>query len=282
MISRKEKNPIDKIPLVAVIVPCYNLGKYLGECLDSVLAQTVKDWVCIVVDDGSIDNTAEIAKEYCLKSDKIFYHYQKNSGVSAARNKGIAITSSHYILPLDADDYLAPDYLEVTSSILNNNPEVKLAYTDCQLFGAENRLWLLPKYDAKQILILNQINVTALYRRVDYEKTEGYDPNLTAREDWDFWLSLLDHESVVVKHPEPLFFYRQRAESVNHSVSWQKNQEIREYVYKKHQEKFQVYPEFSTVNDYLKFHNERRRKIKAKQRKVKFTAFIQRLLGKRD
>ena len=122
----------EKIPLVAIIVPCYNQGQYLGECLDSVLAQTDQEWVCIVVDDGSTDETAVVAKEYCLKSDKIHYHYQENAGLPATRNKGIALTDSKYILPLDADDMLEPNYLEVVLGLFEENPDIKIAYTNCR------------------------------------------------------------------------------------------------------------------------------------------------------
>ena len=196
----------EEIPLVAIIVPCYNQGQYLGECLDSVLAQTVQDWVCIVVNDGSTDDTAKVAEGYCLKSDKIRYHYQENAGLPATRNKAIALTDSKFILPLDADDMLEPNYLEVVLGLFEENPEIKIAYTNCRYFGYKNKLVKLPTYNPKTILVENQINATGLYKRSDYEKTTGYDPNLKAREDWDFWLSLLNKDDIVAKSLDHLFY----------------------------------------------------------------------------
>ena len=254
-----------EIPLVAIIVPCYNQGQYLGECLDSVLVQTVQDWVCIVVDDGSTDDTAKVAEEYCLKSDKIHYHYQENAGLPATRNKGIALTDSEYILPLDADDMLEPNYLEVVLGLFEENPEIKIAYTNCRYFGFDNELLKLPTYNPKTILTDNQINATALYKRSDYEKTQGYDPNLKGREDWDFWLSLLNNDDIVAKHPDFLFLYRQRQGSMNRSLNEKDLEEIRSLIYLKHSAKFQSYPEYSTLNKYLKIFRKRaaKRRFKA-------------------
>ncbi len=243
----------ENIPLVAIIVPCYNQGQYLGECLDSVLAQTVRDWVCIVVDDGSTDETAKVAEEYCLKSDKIHYHYQENAGLPATRNKAIALTDSKYILPLDADDMLEPNYLEVVLGLFEENPVIKIAYTNCRFFGIKNLSVTLPTYNPKKILVGNQINATALFKRSDYEKTTGYDSNLKAREDWDLWLSLLNNDEIVAKHPDFLFLYRRREESMNSSLNHIDLIKIHSYIYKKHSAKFQIYPEFSTLAKYLIF-----------------------------
>lgn len=243
----------EEIPLVAIIVPCYNQGQYLGECLDSVLAQTVQDWVCIVVNDGSTDETAKVAEEYCLKSDKIQYHYQENAGVAATRNKAIALTDSKYILPLDADDMLEPNYLEVVLGLFEENPDIKIAYTNCRFFGIKNDLITLATYNPKKILIGNQINATALYKRSDYEKTTGYDPKLKGREDWDFWLSLLNNDDTVAKHPDFLFLYRRREGSRNRLLGHKDLIEIHSYLYQKHSAKFQVYPDFSTLSKYLIF-----------------------------
>lgn len=97
---------------IAVIVPCYNQGKYLSDALDSLLAQTFVDWECIVVDDGSTDNSAAVAKTYVAKDSRIRYVYQKNAGPSAARNKGVALTSAPLIFFLDGDDIILPELLK--------------------------------------------------------------------------------------------------------------------------------------------------------------------------
>lgn len=100
-----------KTPEISIIVPCYNQEKYISECLDSVLAQTFENWECIVINDGSTDNSLNIIKEYTKKSDKIKLLNQKNSRLVTARNNGIKTSSGKYIYPLDGDDKIAPDCL---------------------------------------------------------------------------------------------------------------------------------------------------------------------------
>ena len=92
------------MPKVSVIVPCYNQGEYLADALESVLYQTFTDWECIIVNDGSSDNTEEVANKFCELDKRFKYISQTNQGVSAARNNGIKASSGTYILPLDGDD----------------------------------------------------------------------------------------------------------------------------------------------------------------------------------
>ena len=91
-------------PVVSIIVPAYNYAKYIGECLDSVISQTFKDWECIIIDNCSTDNTSEIVKVYAANDSRIKYHYTDQKGVSLARNLAVKMSSGTYILPLDADD----------------------------------------------------------------------------------------------------------------------------------------------------------------------------------
>lgn len=91
---------------VSVIVPSYNYGHFISETLDSVLKQTHKNWECIIIDDGSTDNTREIVQKYVKRDCRFKYIYQKNKGLAGARNTGILNASGEYIQLLDADDLL--------------------------------------------------------------------------------------------------------------------------------------------------------------------------------
>ena len=93
--------------IVSIIVPCYNYAALFREALDSVLAQTYDDWECIIVNDGSTDDTEEIALQYCQKDERFIYFYKENGGHSSARNYGIKKSKGEYILPLDPDDKIA-------------------------------------------------------------------------------------------------------------------------------------------------------------------------------
>lgn len=98
---------------VSVIIPCYNAGRYLAECLDSVLAQSECDIEVIVVDDGSSDNTLEIASAYALRDVRVKVLHQENAGVCAARNLGLSIAAGEWVSFVDSDDLLMPDSLAV-------------------------------------------------------------------------------------------------------------------------------------------------------------------------
>jgi glycosyltransferase involved in cell wall biosynthesis len=225
----------------AVIVPCYNHGQYLSECLDSILNQTYRDWVCVIVDDGSTDSSRNVADAYCQKDSRFSYYYQQNRGLPGARNSGINRCASAYILPLDADDKLASTYLEKTVKVAEEYPCIKIVYSRCQYFGTLNHQMILPDYSYRDLLIRNLITATALFRRKDYNLTTGYDDKLRqGLEDWEFWLQLLDKESKVLKIDEPLFYYRQREKSMINSLSHQEKTDLSLYIFDKHIEKYRA------------------------------------------
>ena len=109
---------------VSVIIPCYNAGAYLGDCLDSVLAQDELDFEVIVIDDGSIDNTWDVAKEYAKRDARIRVLHQENRGVSAARNLGLSAAKGEWITFVDGDDLVAPDMLSVMLSAADEQTDM--------------------------------------------------------------------------------------------------------------------------------------------------------------
>lgn len=99
------------MPIVSIIVPVYNVEKYINRCIDSILAQTFTDWECILVDDGSPDKSGEICDEYASRDSRIQVIHKQNGGVSSARNIGIKRATSEWITFVDSDDYLYEDSL---------------------------------------------------------------------------------------------------------------------------------------------------------------------------
>ena len=100
-------------PLISVIIPVYNAERFLAAALDSVLAQTYKNWELILIDDGSMDQSASICDQYADQCvDRIHVIHQSNQGVSTARNVGLGIAKGEFITFVDADDFVAPDYLQ--------------------------------------------------------------------------------------------------------------------------------------------------------------------------
>ena len=217
----------DQSSLVSIIVPCYMQAEYLAETLDSVLSQTYPKWECIIVNDGSKDNTEEIASKYVQKDARFKYLYKENSGVSDTRNGGIKHSKGEYILPLDADDKIDSTYIEKALNVFAHNPETKLVYCQAELFGIETGLWSLPKYNYHQLLRFNHIFCSCIYRRKDYDKTDGYNTNMVyGNEDWDFLLSLLSPTDIVYQIDQSLLYYRIKKTSRNKEVTYKFSQMI--------------------------------------------------------
>ena len=212
-------NTKDK-PFVSIIVPCFNQEKYVRETLLSVQRQTFSNFECIIINDGSTDNSSEVILNFCKDDPRFLYFNKKNEGVAVARNFGIAHSQGEYILPLDADDLIAPDYLQICLDVIIKDPLIKLVYTNTCFFGKRKGRQNLPDFSFELLLCRNLINCTALFRRSDYNKTKGYNPNMSAGlEDWDFWLSFLSPNDIVRKLDKDLFFYRIKGQSRNVDAS---------------------------------------------------------------
>ncbi len=227
------------MPKVSVIIPCYNQGHFLAEAIDSVLSQTWLDFEIIVVNDGSTDPfTNGLLAEYSKEKTTVLI--TENQGLAAARNNGIRQAVGKYILPLDADDRIGPEYLEKAVGILESNPDIGIVYCKARLFGVVETEWNLPEYSLPEMLQDNQIFCTALFRRTDWEMVGGYDPGMVyGWEDYDFWLSLIEKNRGVYQIPEYLFSYRVASDSmVRSKEKWQKVAMFKR-IFERHQSLFQ-------------------------------------------
>ena len=189
---------------ISVIIPCYNKEAFIAEALDSVLQQTYINAIkeIIVVDDGSTDNTASVIKEKAALSPIIKYVYQKNGGVSAARNTGIENATGDYVAFLDADDLWLPDKIERQSKALEQHPEVGLFYTDLFKYDYKQQSLTPVKaiaYQASEQNLLFKfvakgapvIPSTVLVKRICFEKAGMFDTTLReGGEDIDMWLRI--------------------------------------------------------------------------------------------
>lgn len=206
----------EPVPVVSVIVPCYNQAQFLREAVESVVAQTFTDWELIIVDDGSPDDTAATAEaimaEYPGRAIRLLR--KRNGGLPEARNAGIRMARGTYILPLDADDIIRPTMLEKTVGLLESNPGIAIAYTDITHFGAVDRTIQAAEFDAAKIPINNQLNYCSLYRYEVWEHSGGYRLFLGGYEDWDFWVGCAAAGLRAVRIPEPLLLYRVKQESM--------------------------------------------------------------------
>lgn len=196
-------------PLISIIVPCFNQAQFLQEALQSVLEQTYTNWECIIVNDGSPDNTHEVAQEWLAKDARFKYVIKENGGLSSARNAGIEIAVGEFILPLDSDDKISKDYLQLAKLAFEEDTELKLVYCRAEKFGDENGEWILPDFSIQKLATSNMIFCSAIYRKTEWERVGGYDVNMIdGLEDWEFWIAILKDGGTVKRLEAVCFYYR--------------------------------------------------------------------------
>jgi glycosyltransferase involved in cell wall biosynthesis len=224
------------MPKVSVVIPCFNQAQFIGEAIASVQAQTCRDFEIIIVNDGSTDSeSAAILDSYSSPAIKVIH--TPNRGVACARNHGIGQATGLYVLPLDADDKIADSYMEKAVAVLDSNPYVGIVYCQAEFFGEKTGLWELPEYSFPEILLWNMIFCSGFYRRSDWERAGGYNPNMKyGLADYDFWLSLVGLGREVYQIPERLFMYRQRSGSMNKSITGDEMVYLYTQLYKNHAE----------------------------------------------
>ncbi len=127
-------------PIISIIVPIYNREQWLRNCLESISSQTSKDWECILVNDGSTDNSLKIAQEYAANDPRFIVFSQENQGVSAARNLGLDHAQGKWITFVDSDDEIAPDYLEILHNLGEEN-NADIVYGSIMVYEKGNNRW---------------------------------------------------------------------------------------------------------------------------------------------
>ena len=201
-------------PKVSVIISCFNQAHFLAEAVESVAAQIFTDWECLIVNDGSPDDTSEVARRLIsmFPEKNLRLLEKKNGGLPDARNAGISASYGRYWLPLDADDRIEPTFLEKAVKILDERSEVGFVYSHISHFGIQNDVYILPEFNADTIVYTDNIAcVCSLVRRIVWDQVGGYNINMReGYEDWDFWVGCIEMGWKGYRIPEPLFLYRKR------------------------------------------------------------------------
>ena len=201
-------------PRVSIVVPVFDAGATLPATLASVAAQTFRDFETILVDDGSTDARTIALIDAAAAQPGVTVHRTPNRGPALARNLGIEHARGAYILPLDADDTLAPSYLARTVPVLDADPALGVVYTWVGLTGRHHGTWRTGAFALPELLTRCTIHVTSLYRREVWAQVGGYDPRFEEScEDWDFWLGAVARGWRGTCVPEALVFYRRTAGS---------------------------------------------------------------------
>ena len=219
--------------LISVIIPCYNQGVFLSESIKCIINQTYSKWECIIVNDGSKDNTEEIAKKFQQLDPRIKYLKKSNGGLSSARNAGLALAKGDYIQFLDADDLIDKKKFELQISQVKDKHNC-IAITDYLLFDS-NTGKEISKYHLSPFLSLTSFK-SEIVSDWEYRKSIPchcllipkilidnhslvFDEELPNHEDWVFWCQLFYFSFGLIYLYEPLALYRQHSNAMTNNVT---------------------------------------------------------------
>ena len=209
-------------PGVSVVIPCYNLGRYLYEAIASALQQTLQPLEVIVVDDGSTDDYTRLVLD-TIDHPQVRVIRQENRGLPAARNVGIRIARSPFICCLDADDRLLPTYFERVLPLLKSDPQIGFVTSHYREFDGQSGVVAPSACALPNMLVVNRAIVPSLFRREAWERAGGYCEELSGMHDWDLWIGILEAGYRAEVVPEILFEYRVRPGSMYATTSQPEN-----------------------------------------------------------
>ena len=218
-------------PLISVIIPTYNRADFLLHAVKSVLAQSVRDFEIIVVDDGSTDNTR--AALAAISNPQLHYHYQSNRGTPAALNAGLGIARGEWIARLDSDDEWLPDLLQVLVTHISRDPSLDVVYARAE--GMDKHGSSLPISVGAPLKFANDpltsllygdsvCPIAVMYRRERANRIGNYDESIPNVEDWDLWIRLAARGCRFLYEPRVLARYRFHPQNAtaNHSPNFEK------------------------------------------------------------
>lgn len=207
----------------SIVVPCYNQGSYLDDCLNSIFQQTFENWECLIIDDGSNDNSKIIANKWCRQDSRFNYLHQNNQGLSAARNKGLILASGDFIQFLDADDLIEENKLKICFDLIKSHSldgivsnfvtldynfqltppfcDLKAEYLDYES--------ILLDWDSKFSIPIH----CGLFKK-DLFEDFSFPVSLKAKEDWIMWIYLFQNKPKFEFVDKPLAIYRKNSQGM--------------------------------------------------------------------
>ena len=198
------------VPKLTFVVPVFNGDQFINALFISVSNQSNANWQCIIVDDGSTDNSKKLADLWSERDNRFKVVSKKNGGLASARNLGISLAVTKYIMPLDSDDIIHKDLVtEFNKSI--QSEEFDLISFDVEFFGIRSGKLVFPNFSYQQLLLQNCFIACSIFKKDLWTEAEGYDENLKSFEDWDFWIRALNHKSKIKHIPKVLYFYRKHS-----------------------------------------------------------------------
>ena len=243
-----------------MIIPCYNHAQYLPDAVRSIISQTVSEWECIIINDGSSDNTRDVALSLAAEDSRVRYLEQPNRGLARARNRGLDEARGQYIQFLDADDIIAPNKFELQLQALSTTNELALSYSNYYCCRINDRLnirikcYLSPQIDIERPLqdlasrweteLSIPVHCFLLDARIFKLYQIRFDESIPNHEDWECWMRVLTMKPSLFYVDEELAVYRILDSSMHSNYArmrrgflqairkqqklWRKNREMRE------------------------------------------------------
>lgn len=219
--------------LLSVIIPCYNQAEYLPDALESVMSQTYSNWECIIVNDGSTDNTEETANSWVERDQRFTYVKKVNGGLSSARNAGLERAKGYYIQFLDADDAIHPEKFEFQINALNGTPQNALSISSYMASTANDlsvkhpTRFMSPEFKTKnylkELILFWELRFSIpvhcfLFKSGIFRYNEiRFNEKLPNHEDWDCWMRIFALKPEVKYIDKPLAIYRIREDAMSYS-----------------------------------------------------------------
>lgn len=207
---------------ISVIIPSYNQAQYLEDCIESVYSQTIQPHEIIIVDDGSTDNSYEIAKRYEFSKfpgieSPVRVIRQVNKGLPSARNTAIMVATGDWVLPLDADDMLKENAIEVFTKTINESRQQKptVIAPSFEHMGLREDKIILGPFGIEDLKVANRIGYFSIILRAALHETGGYNPKMRwGFEDWDLWFDLFKRGAIFLILQDVLVKYRIKENSM--------------------------------------------------------------------
>lgn len=229
-------------PLVSVIIPCHNYGKYLEGSVESVVQQSYKNTEIIIINDGSTDGTEKVSRKLISKYTNVRYVYQQNKGIVQTRNRCLKEASGTYMIMLDADDFLDRNYIEETVKIAKEQ-RLDIVYTNIKFAGNEKSRTDFTSYSLEELKNRNHIHISSLLR-TELAKKYKFDINLENKthEDWDFFLGMCLEGASTALCSTTFLNYRIHSGGRNNRADSDRNRsvfiETYLYIIKKHEKNY--------------------------------------------
>ncbi len=237
------------LPIISIIIPCYNHGQYLREAINSVEQCSDKElYEILVLNDGSTNkNTIDVLQQLAKEGYNVID--QPNQGLGKARNNAIKKAMGKYILPLDSDNKIRREYIYESIKILDEQPETAVVYGDLEYFGEKKGRLQTGDFNLQKIMIGNYIDACAVYRKSVWEALGGYDEKMPVMgyEDWDFWLNIAFKNYSFHHIDKVMFDYRVSAQSMVKSMDETKRQTVFKYI----EEKYKKYLHPDYINELI-------------------------------